>query len=61
MIIPGIYRLMKHPFLQINYVHTMVKNARPKKGKCIKCTKIGQMKNARPRKKNACLVLVIVC
>jgi hypothetical protein len=34
MIISGIYRLMKHPFLQINYACPMVKNACPdKKGK----------------------------
>jgi hypothetical protein len=58
MIISGIYRLMRHPFLEINYAHPMVKNALPKREKCMK---VGQMKNALPKKKNACLVLLIVC
>jgi hypothetical protein len=55
---------MKYPFLQINYAFPMVKNALSKMEKCTKCTKwmkIGKMKNARPKKKNACLVFVIVC
>jgi len=54
----GIYRLMRPPFLEINYAHPMVKNALPKREKCMK---VGQMKNALPKKKNACLVLLIVC
>jgi hypothetical protein len=36
MIISGIYRLMKNPFLQINYALPMVKNECPQKEKCIK-------------------------
>ena len=52
---------MKHPFLQINYACPMVKKAHPKKEECIKCMKTRHMTNARPRKKNACLVLEIVC
>jgi hypothetical protein len=58
MIISRIYRLMKHPFLEIKCPFPMVKIACPQKEKCMK---IGKMTNAHPRKKHACLVLVIVC
>jgi hypothetical protein len=43
MIISGIYRLMKHPILEINYACPMVKNAHPKREKCMKTC---MMKNA---------------